>query len=156
MADPVPYSETGGVASANPGKRQLQVDGKETNQVFTAVNEARMRAGLTTLERRRDLDFVAYLHALDLIAMGKLSHVSSDGRHLENRLSHLNWVWAGENLARNKGYDSPTEEAVRGWLTSPRHRENMLRPDFNQTGIAVVRDPGSKFYYIAQVFIIPY
>lgn len=119
------------------------------------VNNERARMGLPPLVRSRDLDQVAYRHALDLIAMGKLSHTSSDGRQLQNRLVHLGWTWAGENLARNKGFDDPSAEAVRGWIASPRHRDNMFRPDFTHCGMVVVRDPESGFIYFVQVFMIP-
>ena len=149
-------SETGDVSGGRSREiRRLPPDEREAGRVFAAVNLERMRHGLTMLTRSRDLDAVAYRHALDLVAMGRLSHSSSDGRQLEHRLAHLNWVWASENLARNKGFENPTAEAVSGWLMSPRHRVNMLRPDVSQTGIAVVRDPNSRFTYIAQMFMIP-
>ncbi|MDR1611918.1 MAG: CAP domain-containing protein [Planctomycetota bacterium] len=127
----------------------------EADDAFRAVNRERIRRGLLPLVRRPDLDAVAQLHARDLAAMDRLSHISSDGRQLERRLSGLDWVWAGENLARNKGFDHPAAEAVRGWLESPRHRENMFRPDFSQAGVAALYDPADGFTYLVQVFIIP-
>ena len=133
----------------------LPIDEQEARKAVAAVNLERTRVGLPPLTRRRDLDEVAYRHALDLIKMGRLSHISSDGRHLENRLSRLQWTWAGENLARNKGFEDPTAEAIRGWIASPRHRDNMFRPDFSHTGMSVVRDPETGFLYFAQVFLIP-
>lgn len=127
----------------------------ESDNAFRAVNRERIRHGLLPLARRADLDEIAYLHARDLAAMDRLSHISSDGRQLEHRLGSLDWVWAGENLARNKGFDNPTLEAVRGWLESPRHRDNMFRPDFSQTGVAALFDPSDGFTYFVQVFVIP-
>ena len=111
--------------------------------------------GMQPLTRRPDLDTVAYAHARDLIRMNELNHVSSDGRKLENRLDRLDWEWAGENLARNKGYEYPAREAVKGWIASPKHFENMFRPDFSETGVAALYDPDSGFTYFVQVFIIP-
>lgn len=124
-------------------------------EAFHLVNEERIRRGLVPLQRRRDLDAVAYAHALDLLGMNKLSHISSNGRHLEDRLASQQWVWAGENLARNKGFESPAAEAVRGWIASPRHYENMFRPNFSQAGMASIFDPDTGFTYFVQVFIIP-
>lgn len=124
-------------------------------RAFDAVNSERLNHGLTPLTRRRDLDEASRLHAVDLVRMGRLNHISSDGRRLENRLGHIAWIWAGENLARNKGFEDPVAEAVRGWLNSPRHRDNMLRPDFTHTGLASVQDPETGFIYIVQVFILP-
>lgn len=136
--------------------RRLTTDERQAVHAIELVNAERAKVGLTPLARSRDLDAVAYRHALDLIRMNQLSHISSDGRRLENRLSHLRWTWAGENLARNKGFEDPSAEAVRGWLGSPRHRDNMFRPDFSHCGMAAIVDPATGFIYFVQVFLIPH
>ncbi len=128
---------------------------RSAREAFRLVNDERARRGMRTLSRRADLDAVATAHARDLMRMNRLSHSSSDGRQLENRLSRLDWEWAGENLARNKGYDSPAREAVKGWIESPKHYENMFRADFSETGMAALYDPESGFTYFVQVFITP-
>ncbi|MCD8351739.1 MAG: CAP domain-containing protein [Planctomycetaceae bacterium] len=128
---------------------------RDAVEAFRLVNDERARRGMQILRRRADLDAVAYTHARDLMRMNKLDHTSSDGRQLEHRLAKLDWEWAGENLARNKGYASPAAEAVQGWIASPRHYENMFRPDYSQTGMAALYDPDSGFTYFVQVFIIP-
>ena len=130
-------------------------DENTAREAFTLVNRERVARGMPPLARWTELDAAAYAHARDLIRMNRLSHLSSDGRRLENRLARLDWVWAGENLARNKGFDAPAAEAVRGWIASPRHYENMFRPDFRKTGIAAIRDPASGFTYFVQLFVIP-
>ncbi len=128
---------------------------REAAEAYLLVNEERLRKGMQPLARRGDLDAVAYAHARDLARMNRLSHTSSDGRQLENRLARLDWEWAGENLARNKGFDLPAAEAVKGWIASPKHYENMFRPDYSQTGMAALYDPDTGFTYFVQVFIIP-
>ncbi|MDR1519643.1 MAG: CAP domain-containing protein [Planctomycetota bacterium] len=124
-------------------------------EAFLLVNEERRLRGLAGFVRRTDLDAAAARHARDQLRLGRLSHIGSDGGRLENRLANLDWVWAGENLARNKGFDSPPREAVRGWIASPKHYENMFRPDFTHTGMASIWDPASGFTYFVQIFIIP-
>ncbi len=128
---------------------------REAMAAFALVNNERARKGIQSLRRRSDLDAVAYAHARDLMRMNRLSHTSSDGRQLENRLARLDWEWAGENLARNKGFESPAHEAVKGWVASPKHYENMFRPDFSEAGMAALYDPDSGFTYFVQIFIIP-
>ncbi len=128
---------------------------REATEAFYLVNEERLRKGMQALSRRADLDAVAYAHARDLARMNRLSHTSSDGRQLENRLARLDWEWAGENLARNKGFDLPAAEAVKGWIASPKHYENMFRPDYSQSGMAALYDPDTGFTYFVQIFIIP-
>ena len=134
---------------------RLLQDDTAAYEAYRLVNEERRIRGLPDLVRRSDLDAVATRHARDQLRMGRLSHTGSNGSRLENRLSSLDWIWAGENLARNKGYDFPTKEAVRGWIDSPRHRDNMFRPDFTHTGVASIRDADTGFTYFVQIFIIP-
>jgi uncharacterized protein YkwD len=134
---------------------RLLRDDMAAAEAHLLVNEERRVRGLRDLVRRPDLDAVAARHVRDQLRMGRLSHIGSDGSRLENRLSNLNWIWAGENLARNKGYDFPTKEAVRGWINSPRHRDNMFRPDFTHTGVASIRDADTGFTYFVQIFVIP-
>ena len=47
--------------------------------------------------------------------------------------------WLGENIA--SGYTS-APAAVQGWVDSPPHRENIMRPEFRRVGFARV----GKFY----------
>ncbi len=128
---------------------------RDAEEAHRLVNDQRLRRGMQPLQRRADLDAVAYAHARDLMHMNRLSHMSSDGRQLEDRLARLDWEWAGENLARNKGFASPAAEAVKGWIASPKHYENMFRPDYSQTGMAALYDPDGGFTYFVQIFIIP-
>ena len=141
--------------SVRGGAAKLFRDEGAARDALFLVNEERVNRGMQPLVRRTELDAVAYAHARDLVRMNELSHTSSDGRKLENRLDHLEWEWAGENLARNKGFEAPAREAVKGWIASPKHFENMFRPDFSQTGVAALYDPDSGFTYFVQVFVIP-
>lgn len=134
--------------------RPTRADG-DAGLAYTLVNEERARRGMMMLLRRNDLDNVAMAHARDLMRMNRLSHTSSDGGNLERRLGSVNWIRAGENLARNKGFDSPATEAVRGWIASPQHYENMFRADYTHTGMAALYDPSTGFTYFVQVFIRP-
>lgn len=135
--------------------RKVSPSSRDAQEAFRLVNEERIKRGMQSLSRRPELDTVAYAHARDLVRMNKLNHISSDGRQLEHRLAKLDWELAGENLARNKGFDSPAREAVKGWINSPKHFENMFRPEFSQTGMAALYDADSGFTYFVQVFIIP-
>lgn len=150
--DPVYRPQDSGVMGVAVQPTQ---NNQEAAAAFRYVNDERARRGMQTLRRRTDLDQVAYTHARDLIGMNRLSHTSSDSRQLEHRLARLEWEWAGENLARNKGYESPAREAVKGWIASPKHFENMFRPDYSESGMAALYDPATGFTYFVQIFIIP-
>jgi uncharacterized protein YkwD len=49
-----------------------------------------------------------------------------------------NYVYAGENLAKDFGSTSRMMEA---WMASPTHKENIVSPKYEEIGIAVV--PGN-------------
>jgi uncharacterized protein YkwD len=66
----------------------------------------------------------------------------------DNRLSHRGWERAlrragleddalGENVAYN--YDTP-RAVIDGWMRSPGHRANILRPTFKRIGVGCVID----------------
>jgi len=40
---------------------------------------------------------------------------------------------------------------VQGWMDSPGHRENILRPEYRETGIGVWRTGNT--YYFTQLFM---
>jgi uncharacterized protein YkwD len=47
-----------------------------------------------------------------------------------------------ENVASNQGYENPDNTAVKGWIKSPGHQQNMVG-EFDLTGIGVVEQGGS-------------
>ncbi|MCX7935723.1 MAG: CAP domain-containing protein [Planctomycetota bacterium] len=132
--------------------RQESLEGR----VFRAVNREREKAGLPPLRLNRILREVAWEHTRDMARHGFLEHRGSDGSLVENRLSRrrLEWVEAAENVARNKGYADPVQEALRAWMNSPEHRHNILSPRFSETGIAVCRSQRDHAYYFTQVFAL--
>lgn len=119
-----------------------------------AVNEERSKTKLERLIRSEELDRIALRHARDMALNGALSHRSRNGLLVEERFERLGIEWseAGENVARNRGFDDPVAEAVRGWLASPSHRENLLSTRFRETGVGVVKGKDG-YYYFAQVFL---
>lgn len=59
---------------------------------------------------------------------------------------------AAENVAYNKGYKDPAQQAVQGWLKSPGHLKNIVG-NYNLTGIGVARNAKGE-YYFTQVFVL--
>lgn len=55
-----------------------------------------------------------------------------------------------ENVAFNQNAKSPAHTAVKGWLKSAGHHQNIVG-DYNRTAIAVVQGSGGK-YYFTQLF----
>lgn len=86
----------------------------------------------------------AYAHSRDMAEGDFFSHTGSDGSSLGQRVTAAGYRWSGvaENIAA--GY--PTVAAVvAGWMTSPGHCANLMRPDHRHVGLACAARDGSTY-----------
>jgi len=105
--------------------------------VIAAMNEYRAQHHVPPLREDRRLDAAANDRMTDMEDLGYWAHESPDGR------SPFVWLpahgyeihFAGENLA--SGFET-TELLVEGWMESPGHRANILSPNFEDCGIAII------------------
>ncbi len=112
--------------------------------LLAQVNRVRGDHHLVPLVRRNDLDRVAVAHSLDMAQRGYFSHQSPEGANAVDRLQQhgvTDMRLAAENLGKTTQSD-PSAQIVRSWLQSPDHRDNLLAPALNFTGIGIAR-PGS-------------
>ena len=54
----------------------------------------------------------------------------------------------------NRGSEDPFRTAVESWLKSRGHREHLLSPEFQETGIGVAIDDEGAIYF-TQLFLAP-
>ncbi|WP_353471609.1 CAP domain-containing protein [Salipiger sp. H15] len=99
------------------------------------LNALRQQQGLAALSYSPVLEKVAQGHASDMARMDKLTHTGSDGSQIGDRVkrSGYNMRRAAENVALNGG---GLDGAMQGWINSPPHLANMLKPDVSEYGIA--------------------
>ena len=102
-----------------------------------------------------DLARIAREYSCALLARGALSHMGADGTTVSDRIraAGKTFIAVGENLASSTNTREPVEAAMDGWMKSPGHRENILRPDFTDTGVGVCHD--GTTYYFTQLFLRP-
>ena len=102
-----------------------------------------------------DLGRLARAYSCALLQRGELVHTDPEGKGVADRVAAAGkqFVAVGENLARSTGGGDPLGTAIDAWMRSPAHRENILRPDFTDTGVGVCRDGAT--YYFTQVFLRP-
>ena len=114
------------------------------NEVFRLTNAERAYAGLPPLAAREHLPEVAQVRANEIIQ--RFSHDRPDGRSCFTAFEEqdVDYRYAGENLAA--GQRTPAD-AVRGWMNSPGHRENILRSDFGHLGVGVAMDSNGRLYW---------
>ncbi|MDX1390541.1 MAG: CAP domain-containing protein, partial [Acidobacteriota bacterium] len=59
-----------------------------------------------------------------------------------------------ENLLQSLGADDPVRNAVWQWMRSRGHRENILDPEFTETGVGIEVDEDGRLYF-TQLFLRP-
>jgi len=147
------------------------------NRTFTAINMERAGLGLLPLGWNGDLAYVARLYSQEMAERDFFSHSNPEGESHSDRL-HEQGVYyynrSAENLAKinhvkyftyigsmshiiNKTYrnlDEVAMDAVKGWMESASHRENIADPNFMESGIGVAYDREEEMFYFTQLFII--
>jgi uncharacterized protein YkwD len=123
---------------------------------FDMVNAFRAGNGSSPLEWDEAAEEAARLHSADMADNNYFDHVSPDGRRAINRYleaageSVPYTIW-GENIVAGYEYGA---DAFDAWLNSPKHRENMINPEFRYMGVGSAYNAESTYYYYAtQVFV---
>ena len=118
-------------------------------EALKSVNAERASHGLRPLKFSRSLDKAAQGAACDNANRHEISHVSSDGSHLKDRLHRVGYRYrsAAENTGR--GFRSGTS-AVQWWMQSPKHKSNILMRSVREVGlgIALSAAPDNKLHWI--------
>lgn len=106
-------------------------------KIVELTNNERVKKGLRPLKINSALNEAAQRKAGDMFAFDYWAHKSPSGREPWAFLKEVDYKYqvAGENLARDF---SDADLAVKAWMNSPTHRENILNPKFREIGISVV------------------
>ena len=130
----------------------LQYDAGGTNlhaavgQIFALGNQARAQAGVASLKWDPALAAAALQHCRMMAANGDISHQYRGEPDLSSRAAQAGAHFSviEENVAL-----APSAAAIHeAWMHSPGHRENLLSPEVDHVGIAVVYARG-EFYAVA-------
>lgn len=145
-------------------------------RVHHYVNQQRTARGLDSLSYDMELASIARGYSEDMAQGGFFSHFSPTGEDFSDRYAEAGYdcrvrvenkiYKGGENLAKNyigrpvivgdgrEIYTTPDQLAravVTGWMNSPEHRENMLKPFWRREGIgAHLKQDGTV--YVTQNF----
>jgi uncharacterized protein YkwD len=117
--------------------------------LHTAINEVRAEQGLLRLQRDAALDAVARAHSEDMAARHYMAHETPEGLTPPARMKRagvVGYTLAGENIGTTTRSD-PNREIVSAWMASPVHRDNVLAPVFNTTGVGIARAADGTWYY---------
>ncbi len=124
--------------------------------IIDSTNKERRKANLEPLKENSALSYAAYLRAKDILKFQDFSHEATKSGNrtvvLTMQIVGYRYSNGGENLAL--GSDDPNG-VMAGWLNSPKHKDNILSKDFNETGVAVLNgtfQDDSDVYIVVQLF----
>ncbi|MFB6203318.1 MAG: CAP domain-containing protein [Candidatus Nanohaloarchaea archaeon] len=124
-------------------------------EIHEKINDRRTARGLEPLEYDVELAQIAGNYSREMAEKGFFSHTSPSGEDFLDRyreagyrcrvrISERRYAKGGENLysLHTDSFHNWTEEriasmAVKGWMNSEGHRENLLRPYWENEGIGV-------------------
>jgi uncharacterized protein YkwD len=124
-------------------------------QVVDLTNAQRRKVGCPDLRVALELAQAARGHSEDMAIHDFLSHSSSDGSSLIDRLraaGYYPFSSLGENVAG--GFETAAQ-VMDGWMNSPGHRANILNCKFRDIGVSyvsIVRANGDVDRYWTQDF----
>jgi uncharacterized protein YkwD len=132
-------------------KDQLKIT-KEEQAIIDLTNAERKKGDAMSLTPNAQLMTAARLHAANMAKQDKLEHVL-DEMDVADRVKEAGYLFVttGENIAWNQ---ATPKEAVKAWMDSPGHKENMMNPDFTEIGVAVMKNKKGQRYWV-QVFGAP-
>ncbi|MDM9379765.1 CAP domain-containing protein [Chlorogloeopsis sp. ULAP01] len=151
---PLPRVE---IPTQQPAKPSIPVQTAKTAEIEAGVrqsiNQVREQNGLKPLQNNERLADVARNYSRQMAEKNFFSHTGADGSTVETRVraGGISYWVVGENLFKGRNISQPVEISVDGWLKSPGHRANIMRPYFTETGVGVWRDGNT--YYITQLFL---
>jgi uncharacterized protein YkwD len=132
---------------------QSKTIGQMETQVEQQINKIREQKGLGSLRHNAKLAEVARRYSQRMANENFFSHTSPTGDTMVQRVgaAGIFYFSLGENLFMGTNLPQPVSIAVQGWMDSPGHRENILRPEYQQTGVGVWRKGNT--YYFTQLFM---
>jgi len=128
-------------ALADRDYTQTRLDAERARDL---INAYRKEKGLKPVKLNPELSNAAKGHSKDLAKWDRISHYGSDGSNPWDRVkrSGFNARLAAENVGTGQ---ANIEEVFKGWQESPGHNKNLLLPDAEYMGIALVQEPKSEF-----------
>jgi len=106
-------------------------------EIVDLANQARSEVNLAPLKLNAKLNVSAQGKAADMMAKQYFAHISPEGVEpwFWFDQAGYNYTYAGENLAL--GFET-AEGVHKAWMNSPGHRDNIINPNYNDIGIAII------------------
>ncbi len=149
-----PPEITGGSVEPKTGDESLNGPelSAEEAKLIELTNLERIKLKRPALKPDPVLMEMARSHSARMAKLDQISH-ELEGKTFSHRLNDARYqaARAGENIAA--GQRTPAE-AVRSWMSSPGHRENIQHSDYTRIGVAMSTSKTGQSYW-TQVFAKP-
>ncbi len=152
--------ESGGEGKENNESVENPIDKSKVlsrNKLIELTNLERENKNLKPLKTDQNLNNIAYQKAKDILDREYFAHISPTGEGAADLAERYGYEYLliGENLA--KGIFADNQEIIEGWMNSPPHRENILKPGYEEIGIAIRKGDyqGDKVWVGVQIFATP-
>lgn len=123
----------------------------EEQAVIDLTNAERKKADkeLSPLKMNPKLMEAARKHAENMATQEKMEH-ELDGKNVADRADAAGYDWktVGENIAARH---SKPKDVLEAWMKSEVHRNNILKDEFTEIGVAVAKSKKGDLYWV-QVF----
>jgi uncharacterized protein YkwD len=143
---------TSNAACADAGLRPTRANGSRAEAAtFCLINVQRARHDLLALRQNADLARSSARHSQDMVSENYFDHVSPNGETPLARISASTYLprrsgyELGENIAIGTMQLATPVAIVASWMSSARHRANILNPRFRDTGIGIVARVPSRY-----------
>lgn len=122
----------------------------KVNELLNLINNEREKNGLIKLQILPRLQEIAMTKAEDMVKNNYFSHESPNYGNPFNMMKNFGITYksAGENIAGN----SSIEGAFNSWISSEKHKQNILSTAYNYIGIGI--SPSEKYGYIIVTMFI--
>jgi uncharacterized protein YkwD len=144
LAQAVPLDSSGKAPKGALADRDYGTATLDPQAALEAVNTYRQEKGLGALKLDARLTAAAKAHSRDLANGDRISHYGSDGSSPWDRVARTGYqaTLAAENVGTGQ---ASMLEVIKGWKGSEAHNKNLLLPDAEDMGIALVLAPKSEF-----------
>jgi len=131
---------------------------KAEEEIFTATNNERTKAGLQPLKRNSTANGYARSKSLEMLNLNYFDHKSPNNGYISDIAKRDGWNYSriGENIYTMTGSSASSASGTAindSWMSSPGHRANILNKDFTDIGIGVTYR--NNKLYATQTFYTP-
>lgn len=124
--------------------------GVDAEELITMTNNYREAEGLSDLSINPRLTQAAVNKAGDILTNQYFNHTSPSGRKFSDWIKEVGYkyFYVGENLAIDFDNNS---DVFTAWLNSPTHKENIIKPQYQEIGIATLT--GNYNHHLSTVVV---